>query len=69
MTFWDPAVAVGAFTVGAISQGSWNLAVPPLEGFSSTGPTHDGRIKPDLTGMDRVSAHLKSSCSRKGPPD
>jgi subtilisin family serine protease len=49
----DPAVAHGAFTVGAIPQLEWNsLPAPPLESFSSLGPTNDGRVKPDIVAPD-----------------
>ena len=44
-----PADASGAFAVGAV-----NLDLG-LEGFSSRGPTDDGRIKPDLTAPDQIS--------------
>ncbi len=44
-----PADARGSFTIGAIQ---WNKN--QIEGFSSQGPTTDGRIKPDLVGPDGV---------------
>ncbi len=46
----EPATAPEAFGVGAycFSNGG-------LESFSSQGPTIDGRIKPDISGPDRVS--------------
>lgn len=44
-----PADATGALSVGAVNlEGA-------LEGFSSRGPTDDGRVKPDLAGPDRVT--------------
>ena len=43
----------GALTVGATF---WRN--DRLEGFSSRGPTSDGRIKPDLTGPDGVTTSL-----------
>ena len=39
---------------GAVSVGAVNLDLG-LEGFSSRGPTDDGRIKPDLTAFDQIS--------------
>jgi hypothetical protein len=48
----EPADAHGAFTVGAVYQGDWNDPDPPLESFSSRGPTTDGRPKPDIAGPD-----------------
>ncbi|MGE0451956.1 MAG: S8 family serine peptidase [Vicinamibacteria bacterium] len=45
-----PADALGALAVGAIDAGT--LA---LRGFSSRGPTEDGRVKPDLAAPDGVS--------------
>ena len=49
----DPAVAHGAFAVGAIDQSVWASAF--LENFSSQGPTTDGRPKPELVAPDRTS--------------
>jgi subtilisin family serine protease len=51
----DPAVAHGAFAVGAIAQFDWLGLPPPLEAFSSQGPTNDGRTKPDLVAPDRAA--------------
>ncbi len=45
-----PADARGAVAVAAIG---WDTRT--LEGFSSRGPTADGRVKPDVAGPDRVS--------------
>ncbi len=45
-----PADAKGVFTVGAIAYSNW--ASGPQEDFSSQGPTQDGRIKPDISGVD-----------------
>jgi subtilisin family serine protease len=52
----DPSDAHGAFTVGAIDQANWTQAPPgpPLENFSSVGPTTDGRRKPDIVAPDRT---------------
>jgi subtilisin family serine protease len=44
-----PGDARGALTVGAVSLGG------VVEGFSSRGPTADGRVKPDIAGPDGVS--------------
>jgi hypothetical protein len=52
----DPAAARGAFSVGAVHRSSWSLASPPVESFSSQGPTNDGRIKPDLVAPDGTSS-------------
>jgi subtilisin family serine protease/ribosomal protein L37E len=46
-----PADARGAFTVGAVR---WDTDV--LEGFSSQGPSNDGRLKPEISAPDRVSS-------------
>ncbi|HXZ85622.1 MAG TPA: S8 family serine peptidase, partial [Myxococcota bacterium] len=51
----DPAVAHGAFAVGAIDQALWTTT-PGIENFSSLGPTNDGRHKPDLVAPDRTSS-------------
>jgi len=52
----DPSVAHGAFAVAAIDQALWTQAPPgpPIENFSSVGPTIDGRIKPDIVAPDRT---------------
>ena len=52
----EPSDAHGAFTVGAIYQGDYNLPDPPPEYFSSHGPTNDGRPKPDITAPDGTSS-------------
>jgi hypothetical protein len=52
----EPADAHGAFTVGAVYQGDYNLPDPPPEYFSSHGPTNDGRPKPDITAPDGTSS-------------
>ena len=53
----EPAEAHGAFTCGAVSRGEWGDDDPAIEGFSSQGPTTDGRLKPELVGPDRTSTH------------
>jgi hypothetical protein len=50
--FMEPADAHGAFSIGAIYHGDWNLPDPPPESYSSHGPTNDGRPKPDITAPD-----------------
>jgi subtilisin family serine protease len=50
----DPAVAHGAFAVGAIDQAVWLLPAPGIEALSSRGPTTDGRPKPELVAPDRT---------------
>jgi subtilisin family serine protease len=45
-----PGDARGAFTVGAVG-----FSHGQVEGFSSRGPTSDGRIKPDIAGPDAVA--------------
>ncbi len=52
----DPAPAHGAFTVAAVPVGSFDDANPQPEGFSSQGPTNDGRSKPDLAAPDGTSS-------------
>jgi subtilisin family serine protease len=47
----DPASSPSAFAVGALC---WQNNV--LEGYSSQGPTTDGRLKPDISGQDSVSS-------------
>jgi hypothetical protein len=52
----DPASAHGAFTVGAVNQSTWLQTIPPIESFSSQGPSTDGRQKPDLVAPDGTSS-------------
>jgi hypothetical protein len=51
----EPAASPYSLAVGAAFQGSG-----ALEGFSSRGPTLDGRAKPDITGFDGVSSNLSA---------
>ena len=53
----DPADAHGAVAVGAIPESSYSEASPPLEPYSSQGPTTDGRIKPDFCAPDGTSTY------------
>jgi hypothetical protein len=52
-----PAGSIGepASSPSAMAVGAHNFASGNLEGFSSQGPTIDGRLKPDITGPDGVS--------------
>lgn len=52
----DPGSAHGAFTVGAVKQTAWNNTNPAIRGYSSQGPTNDGRQKPDLVAPDGTSS-------------
>jgi hypothetical protein len=52
----DPADANGAFSVGAINQANWLGASPPIESYSSQGPTTDGRFKPELVAPDGTTS-------------
>lgn len=52
----DPASAHGAFTVGAVNRTVWNNTNPSIRGYSSQGPTNDGRQKPDLVAPDGTSS-------------
>jgi Subtilase family len=54
----SPGDARGAFTVGAV-----NFADDKLEEYSGQGPTFDGRRKPDIAGLARVT-----TTSYKGEP-
>ncbi len=61
-----PGDARGAFTVGGT-----NVRDGALETFSAQGPTADERVKPDLTGLDRVTtaAHTRESSETPSFPD
>jgi subtilisin family serine protease len=52
----DPASAAGAFSVGAVNQAIWQQTNPPVESFSSQGPTNDGRQKPELVAPDGTAS-------------
>ncbi len=54
-----PGNAAEVFAVGAINKNQWKDG--PIEPFSSRGPTNDGRIKPDLTGIDGFTLYTYSS--------
>ncbi len=46
----SPADSSKVFTVGAIDYADWSTGPP--QDYSSRGPTKDGRIKPDISGVD-----------------
>jgi len=52
----DPANAHGAFTVGAVKQTNWQNSNPAIRGYSSRGPTNDGRLKPDIVAPDGTAS-------------
>jgi hypothetical protein len=54
----EPADAHGAFTLGAVNQAYYDSSRPPIEGYSSRGPTTDGREKPDLAATDMTSCYV-----------
>jgi len=51
----QPADAVGVLAVGAVT------VMDGLEGYSSRGPTNDGRTKPDVTAPDGVANYTYGS--------
>jgi len=51
-----PASAQQALTVGAIGLDNWHRG--PQQNYSSQGPTTDGRLKPDLAGLDGVTGFV-----------
>ncbi|MBS3792979.1 S8 family serine peptidase, partial [Candidatus Bipolaricaulota bacterium] len=51
-----PANAEEVFTVGAIAESHWKEG--QIEPFSSRGPTWDGRVKPDIAGIDGVTTYI-----------
>lgn len=55
-SFMDPAPAHGSYTVCAIAQDVYADPSPSPRGFSSRGPTNDGRMKPDLCAPDGTSS-------------
>jgi hypothetical protein len=55
----DPASSSAAFTVGAVRATGY--LDNGIEGFSSQGPTTDGRPKPDIAGPDGLSTEAYGS--------
>jgi hypothetical protein len=53
----EPADAHGSFTAGAVNQAYYDSSSPPIEYFSSRGPTTDGREKPDIAGADGTECY------------
>ncbi len=49
----SPADAIGVLSVAAIDKENWTTG--PQESSSSQGPTYDERMKPDISGPDRVA--------------
>jgi hypothetical protein len=52
----DPANARGAYSVGAIFHGDYDLPNPLPEPYSSQGLTTDGRLKPDIAAPDGTTS-------------
>ena len=55
----EPSDAEGVVAVGAIKSSRYIYG--PQEGYSSQGPTMDGRIKPDIMGPTGVKTHAYGS--------
>ncbi len=51
-----PGNAEEVYTVGAVDASNWSSG--PIEYFSSRGPTANGKVKPDLTGIDGVTTYV-----------
>jgi subtilisin family serine protease len=51
----SPGDAISAFAVGAINYVNWLTG--PIAGYSSQGPTNDGRYKPEIAAPDYVSTY------------
>ncbi len=49
------SIAIPADSPGAMAVGAFDWGSGTLEGYSSRGPTMDGRIKPDISGPTQVS--------------
>jgi hypothetical protein len=62
----DPADAHGSVAVGAIPESTYSEATPPLEPYSSQGPTTDGRIKPDFCAPDGTSTFTYGTLASYG---
>ena len=55
-----PATAKNIITVGATGNDKWGLPHTTVAGFSSQGPTADGRIKPDVVIPGHILASARS---------
>jgi len=60
----NPADAKKVIAVGAIDYENWTTGPP--ESFSSQGPTNDGRIKPEISGPDKVTSYTYGDSSFYG---
>jgi len=56
----DGSIGTPADATGALATGAINVLTDVLEPFSSSGPTDDGRLKPEICGPDNVSSHQSS---------
>ncbi len=54
----EPGDCHGAFTAGAVNQAYYDSASPPIEFYSSRGPTTDGREKPDIAATNMTSCYI-----------
>ena len=65
-SLFDPAAAHGTIAVGAVDQEDWTLTHPPLRWYSSQGPTHDGRLKPEIVAPDGLSSYTRGDRVAQG---
>jgi uncharacterized membrane protein/subtilisin family serine protease len=63
-----PATAKNVITVGATGNDKWGVSSNTVTGFSSRGPTNDGRLKPDvlMPGHQVVAAQSNDGNSNSG---
>ena len=51
----SPADGDHTLAVGAVAYSNWTKTSPEIEYYSSRGPSQDGRIKPDISGIDGMT--------------
>jgi uncharacterized membrane protein/subtilisin family serine protease len=61
-----PATAKNIITVGATGNDRWGLSHNSVAGFSSRGPTDDGRLKPDVVIPGHMVASARSTDGNAG---
>ena len=59
-TIAPPSLAKNVLSVGSVGNDKWGAASSQISGFSSRGPTNDGRIKPDVLMPGDIVASTRS---------
>ena len=59
-TIAPPSLAKNVLSVGSVGDDRWGASSSQISGFSSRGPTNDGRIKPDVLMPGDIVASTRS---------